>query len=71
MDIDDLRKRFRGLPDVGYGQYIKYNAVCDGCLQLAIQIDVSLPDGQEKSLAITNLEQVMLWSCIGLTRADN
>ena len=35
---------------------------------LAYVIDASVPPGREKSLALTNLEQVMFWGGAGIAR---
>lgn len=48
---------------------IKHESVRAACLQLALDLDVALPDGREKALAITNLEQVMFWANAALARA--
>lgn len=38
------------------------------CLELALFIHENVPDGREKSLAITHLEEVMMWSNAGIAR---
>ena len=37
-------------------------------LELAKEINVLVPEGREKSLALTNLEQAQFWSNAGITR---
>lgn len=37
--------------------------------ELAYVIDLSMPDGREKALALTNLEQAMFWADAGIARA--
>ena len=39
-------------------------------LQLARYINDVVPDGREKSLAITKLEEVMLWANAAIARQD-
>jgi hypothetical protein len=38
---------------------------------LARNLNVLLPDGREKSLAITHLEEVMMWSNAAIAREGN
>ncbi len=40
----------------------------DMCRSLAFGINDFCPNGREKSLAITNLEQVMFWANAGIAR---
>jgi len=42
----------------------------EGCKVLAMLIDASCPDGREKSLSLTNLEQVMFWANAGIARFE-
>ncbi len=42
--------------------------VREGCLWLATKLDDHLPDGREKALAMTNLEQVMFWANAAIAR---
>lgn len=39
-----------------------------GCRALADGLDELVPDGREKSLAITSLEEVMMWAIAGVAR---
>ncbi len=39
-------------------------------LQLAKYIDDAVPDGREKSLAITKVEEVMFWASAAIARQD-
>lgn len=41
------------------------------CRHLAEVINSLAPDGREKSLAITHLEEVMFWGNAALARDDN
>jgi hypothetical protein len=36
--------------------------------ELALYLNQTLPEGREKSLAITHLEEVMFWSNAGIAR---
>ncbi len=46
-----------------------HQGVRQECLRLAEMLDALVPDGREKSLAFTNLEQVMMWANAGIARA--
>ena len=67
MDSDELAKRFTyhapmpGQPEI-------YQGIRDEALKLALIIDASQPDSREKSLAITNLEEVVFWANAGVAR---
>jgi hypothetical protein len=45
--------------------------VRSACLALALELNDLLPDGREKSLAITHLEQVCMWANAAIARADS
>jgi hypothetical protein len=44
-------------------------AVREACLRAALQIDALAPEGREKSLAITKLEEAMMWGNAAIARA--
>lgn len=52
------------------GQPAKFNVVRDNCLRLAVLIDDLVPDGREKSDALTNLEYVMYQANAGIARRE-
>jgi hypothetical protein len=57
----ELRERFGyhpATPDTGP----KHDSVRQLCLGLAFQLDGLVPDGRDKSLALTALEEVMHWA---------
>ena len=53
-------------PDEAYKA--QHEDVRDTCLWLAKRINHLAPDSREKSLAITNLEQVMFWTQAAIAR---
>lgn len=48
-----------------------HTSVRRGCRDLADFLNHKLPDGREKSLAITHLEEVMFWGNAALAREDS
>lgn len=53
---------------VGDDQNAKMKMVREGCKFLADILNQACPDGREKSLALTNLEQVMFWANASIAR---
>lgn len=45
-----------------------HDTVRGRCLKLAHELDALLPESREKSLAITKLEEVMMWSNAAIAR---
>lgn len=71
MDPHDISNRFTfhpATPENGKGAI--HEAIRDLCGKLAHQLNETLPEGREKSLAITHLEEVMFWSNAAVARAD-
>lgn len=51
------------------GQPEKYQAIREKAKELAYLIDELVPDGREKALAQTNLEQAVMWANAGIARS--
>ena len=65
--MDDLTNRFNyHAPDAAKAEL--HGNTRDQCLALAKALDEALPPSREKSLAITNLEQVMFWANAAIAR---
>jgi hypothetical protein len=62
-----IERNFRSYP-VEEERDVKMKRVRDGCKFLADIINEFAPDGREKSLALTNLEQVMFWANAAIAR---
>ena len=43
-------------------QIIGHSAICDGFIELAKMLDRLLPDGRQKALALTGLEDSAMWA---------
>ena len=52
------------------GQPAMYEAIRDAALEYARLIDVLVPNGREKSLAFTKLEEVVFWANAGIARGE-
>jgi hypothetical protein len=70
MDLNDLKHRFQFHPADTENKQLDHEGVRDVCLQAAEFFDGVMPDGREKSLAVTKLEEAMMWANAGVARAD-
>lgn len=50
------------------GQPEKYTAIREKAKELAYLLDAECPNSREKSLAMTNLEQAVLWANAAIAR---
>lgn len=66
--IGDLNNRFAYHPPSTTAIGDKHAEVRANCASLAVWLDAELPDGREKSLAITSLEEVMMWANAAIAR---
>jgi hypothetical protein len=64
----DLINRFGYHPPKDEVIVQKHETMRTTCLALARIMDSSLPDGREKSLAITKLEEAMFWGNAAIAR---
>ena len=68
MSPEDLANRFTYHPPRD-GQPEKYQAIRTDAHGLATLINQQAPEGREKSLAITHLEQAVMWANAAIARA--
>jgi hypothetical protein len=67
MTSDDLKNRFTyHTPTVGMPE--KFKQMRKEAFNLSSLIDTYVPEGREKSLAITKLEEAIMWANAGLAR---
>lgn len=67
MTPEDITNRFSyHAPDAE--KRARHGLVRGSCEILAAALDDLIPDGREKSLAMTNLEQAMFWANAALAR---
>ncbi len=69
MDSAELNRRFQHhAPDA---QRISKHETVRGMLtQVAAGLDTLIPEGSEKSLALTKLEETMFWANAAIARED-
>lgn len=63
----DLLNRFSYHPAAG-NKAAAYQAIRAKALDLAEFLNITVPDGRELSLALTNLEQAVMWANAGIAR---
>ena len=68
MDSNDLNNRFAFHAATDDEKRNAHTSVRSNCLTLANFLNNTLPEGREKSLAITHLEEVMMWGNAALAR---
>lgn len=66
---DSLDHRFTYHPPTD-GQPAMYQSIRGEALQLAKLIDVLAPESREKSLAITKLEEAVMWANAAIARGE-
>lgn len=69
MEDVDLDKRFKFHPATEVTRP-RHQMIRESCRDFAGLLNAWLPDGREKSLAITHLEEVMMWSNAAIARQD-
>lgn len=68
MENSDLQNRFMYHKPSNEKIAEKHEKIRYSCLDMAYEINKLVPDGREKSLAITKLEEVMMWANAGIAR---
>lgn len=51
-------------------QIPRYNSIRDQAKQLALHIDENCPDSREKSVALTKLEEAVMWANAAIARNE-
>jgi hypothetical protein len=67
MNVEDINNRFVYHAPTDERRKTHENIRME-CMALAHFLNESLPEGREKSLAITNLEEVMFWANAAVAR---
>jgi hypothetical protein len=66
LGIDEIKKRFGSTATNPVGTEVEHNALRLYFIHLAEHIDQIMPDGREKSVALTELEMSSMWAHKGL-----
>lgn len=67
--MNDLEKRFTYHPPKG-DQAVRYAQIRADAKQFALMIDELAPDSREKSLAVTALEEAVMWANAAIARNE-
>lgn len=67
--MDDLDKRFTYHPPKD-NQIERYQKIREWAHHFASMLQENIPDSREKSLAMTNLEQVVMWANAAIARNE-
>lgn len=68
MNPADIESRFAFHPATTVERQTLHQDIRDRCKRLAHWFNDELPDGREKSLVITTLEEVMFWANAAIAR---
>jgi hypothetical protein len=68
MDHDELNNRFKYHPPRDVATANAHEYVRASAYGLAMDINDLVPDGREKSLAITKLEEALMWANAAIAR---
>ncbi|MEU0912146.1 Acb2/Tad1 domain-containing protein [Streptomyces althioticus] len=69
MSPDDIEHRFAFHAASRQEKRDEHTSARQGCRRLADHLNELLPEGREKALAITKLEEVMFWSNAAIARS--
>lgn len=69
MDAKDLENRFTYHPPKA-DQALRYEMIRDRAHNLAAFINEKCPDSREKSLAVTHLEDAVMWANAAIARNE-
>lgn len=65
----DINNRFDFHPATTAEKRGEHTSIREACKTLAHALDARVPNGREKALALTKLEETMMWANAGIARA--
>lgn len=68
MRPEDIENRFKFHAATTEEKRDEHTSIRQACRRLADELNERLPEGREKSLAVTHLEEVMFWSNAAVAR---
>jgi hypothetical protein len=68
MEQTDIANRFNFHAATTEEKRNEHTSIRQACRRLADELNERLPEGREKSLAITHLEEVMFWGNAAIAR---
>lgn len=68
MNVEDIENRFNFHPATTEEKRNAHTSIRELCKQLALAINAKVPEGREKSLSVTHLEEAMMWANAALAR---
>ncbi|MEW2498357.1 hypothetical protein AB0942_33215 [Streptomyces nodosus] len=71
MDSAELANRFKFHPATTPERQQDHEAVRKQCAILGGFLDATVPDGREKAIVFTKLEEVMFWAVATLARGSD
>lgn len=71
MDNADIEHRFAFHPAATEEKRTRHRSARNACLLAAERINMLCPEGREKSLAITKLEEAMMWANAAIARVSD
>lgn len=68
MTVKDVRDRFEYHPPQSEERVKEHERAREAVRQAAVEIYYTLPEGREKSLALTKLEEALFWANASIAR---
>jgi hypothetical protein len=68
MTPEDIEHRFAFHAATTQEKRDEHTSVRQACRRLADELNARVPEGREKALAITHLEEVMMWANAAIAR---